>query len=112
MDLTRKQIEESPSIESHMPVSRQYETRYYQYYGWPYYWPGPLLWGPVEAPGPSIPVSIPPIRQRRPPAKGGDSHLRSVDEVAGFYGYQLQALDQAFGHVEQFILGNTIICLR
>src|SRR5471032_2208548 len=35
---TKKQIEDSPSIESHKPVSRQYEADYYQYYGWPNYW--------------------------------------------------------------------------
>jgi hypothetical protein len=27
-----------PSIESHKPVSRQYEEEYYRYYGWPIYW--------------------------------------------------------------------------
>src|SRR5688572_23454620 len=35
LNLTRKQIEESPSIDSHQPVSRQYEEEYYQYFGWP-----------------------------------------------------------------------------
>ena len=45
VNLTRKQIEDSPSIESHKPVSRQYEEEYYRYYGWPYYWQGDGLWG-------------------------------------------------------------------
>ena len=40
VNLTRKQIEDSPPIESHKPVSRQYEEDYYRYYGWPYYWEG------------------------------------------------------------------------
>src|ERR1700729_3565539 len=31
--LTRKQIENSPSIETHKPVSRQYEEEYHRYYG-------------------------------------------------------------------------------
>src|SRR5580692_8482045 len=35
VNLTRKQIEESPSIAMHKPVSRQYEEEYYKYYGWP-----------------------------------------------------------------------------
>src|SRR5208283_2833644 len=43
--LSRKQIEDSPSIESHKPVSRQYEEDYYRYYGWPFYWRGDALWG-------------------------------------------------------------------
>src|SRR5450759_639501 len=33
VNLTRKQIEGSPSIDLHKPVSRQYEEEYYQYYG-------------------------------------------------------------------------------
>src|SRR5271166_2639838 len=37
VSLTRQQIENSPSIDSHMPVSRQYEEEYYRYYGWPSY---------------------------------------------------------------------------
>src|SRR5271169_4822536 len=40
VNLTRKQIENSPSIDTQKPVSRQYEEEYYQYYGWPYYWQG------------------------------------------------------------------------
>ena len=45
VDLTKKQIEESPSLNSDQPVSRQFETRYYSYYGWPNYWSGPHIWG-------------------------------------------------------------------
>jgi hypothetical protein len=45
VNLTRKQIENSPVIESHKPVSRQYEEEYYRYYGWPYYWQGDAVWG-------------------------------------------------------------------
>jgi hypothetical protein len=37
-NLTRQQIENSPPIESHKPVSRQYEEEYYRYYGWQSYW--------------------------------------------------------------------------
>ena len=33
VNLTRKQIEDSPPIESHKPVSLQYEEEYYRYYG-------------------------------------------------------------------------------
>src|SRR5580698_8515374 len=33
VNLTRKQIEDSPSINLHKPVSRQYEEEYYLYYG-------------------------------------------------------------------------------
>jgi len=40
VNLSRRQIEESPSIDEAMPVSRQFEIEYYQYYNWPIYWAG------------------------------------------------------------------------
>ena len=46
IDLTKKQIEDSPSLDSDKPVSRQFEESYYGYYGWPAYWDGPYMWGP------------------------------------------------------------------
>ena len=45
IDLTKKQIEDSPSFDSDKPVSRQFEESYYGYYGWPAYWGGPNMWG-------------------------------------------------------------------
>ena len=45
IDLTKKQIEDSPSLNSDKPVSRQFEEAYYGYYGWPMYWGGPYMWG-------------------------------------------------------------------
>jgi hypothetical protein len=64
VNLTRKQIEDSPAIESHKPVSRQYEEEYYRYYGWPAYWQGDGLWGmsgfPIlELPAKPLPASQP-----------------------------------------------------
>jgi hypothetical protein len=106
LSLTKQQISESPPIESHMPVSRQYELRYYQHYKWPYYWPGPLLWGPVEAPGPVMPSGFPAEPHPQLSAQDGDVHLRSVDEISGFYGYQIQALDHGFGRIEQFVFDD------
>jgi len=50
VNLSKKQIEDSPSITSDLPVSRQYEIEYYKYYGWPMYWYGPALWGPGPYP--------------------------------------------------------------
>jgi hypothetical protein len=55
VNLTRKQIEHSPAIESHKPVSRQYEEEYYRYYGWPSYWQGDGLWGMSGFPILSVP---------------------------------------------------------
>ena len=36
--LTKKQVENSPNIDTHQPVSRRLEAEYCGYYGYPYYW--------------------------------------------------------------------------
>ena len=46
VNLTKKQIEDSPPLNSDKPVSRQFEDTYYGYYGWPMYYSGPYMWGP------------------------------------------------------------------
>jgi hypothetical protein len=111
-NLTKKQIKDSPSIEEHQPVSRHYEQQYFQYYGWPNYWPGPLLWGPVEAPWGFLPaqLQLPPRPQEQTPPK--ELHLRSVADITGFAGYQIQALDQLFGHVEYCLFEDQTWALR
>src|SRR6202167_3421446 len=48
--LKKKQVKNSPNIDSHQPVSRQHEAEYYGYYGYPSYWEGPYLWGPAFLP--------------------------------------------------------------
>ncbi|MGA2751515.1 MAG: PRC-barrel domain-containing protein, partial [Verrucomicrobiota bacterium] len=37
IDLTKRQIEDSPSLNSDKPVSHQFEQAYYGHYGWPMY---------------------------------------------------------------------------
>ena len=34
----RRQVEHSPNIDTHRPVSRQHEAEYLGYYGYQYYW--------------------------------------------------------------------------
>jgi hypothetical protein len=48
INLTKKQIENSPSLNSDKPVSRQFEIDYNGYYGWPTYWGGPYTWGSYD----------------------------------------------------------------
>jgi hypothetical protein len=112
VNLTRKQIEDSPSIDSHKPVSRQYEEEYYRYYGWPYYWQGDALWGlsgfPIlELPPKSLPSerAIP----SGPPLENSDAHLRSTQAVNG---YHIQATDGTIGHVCDFTMDDQTWAIR
>jgi hypothetical protein len=106
VDLTRKQIEKSPAIESHKPVSRQYEEDFYRYYGWPFYWRGNALWGmsgfPIlESPPNALPGEPAPALGLQP--QGADSHLRSTHAVNG---YQFKASDGTVGHVCDFMMDD------
>jgi uncharacterized protein YrrD len=104
VDLTKKQIEDSPPLDSDKPVSRQYEEAYYEYYGWLMYWGGPYMWG-------RYPYITSDRRNWREFAhnKGGDSHLRSTQSVSGYY---VQATDGDVGHVEDFIIDDETWAIR
>lgn len=106
--LTKDQIERSPSIDEHKPVSRQYEIDYARYFGWPMYWYGPALWGPtpypVYEPTPQEKVHDPGVAQQR-----GDPHLRSASEVKG---YHLHAVDGDLGHVDDFLISDEDWAIR
>jgi hypothetical protein len=104
VNLTRSQIEHSPSIESHKPVSRQYEEEYYRYYGWPYYWQGAGLWGMSGFPvleRTSTPFPGEGAASCGEPLERADAHLRSTNAV---HGYCLQATDAIIGHVCDFMM--------
>jgi sporulation protein YlmC with PRC-barrel domain len=110
--LTRKQIEDSPAIESHKPVSRQYEEEYYQYYGWPFYWQGDGLWGmsgfPIlELPPKPLPGGQTAAIDSQP--KRADAHLRSTQAVNG---YHLKASDGVIGHVCDFMMDDQSWAIR
>jgi hypothetical protein len=71
-----------------------------------------MLWGPVEAPWAYLPSMVQASPRPKRDLNEKDSHLRSVREISGFTGYQIQALDQVFGHVECFILEDSNWAIR
>jgi hypothetical protein len=96
VNLTRRQIENSPSIDEHKPVSRQHEEEYHRHYGYPYYakaWP---LWGLA-----GYPVIVPPPRITNTRSKKVDSHLRSARFIKG---YKVQATDGVVGELADFMI--------
>jgi hypothetical protein len=104
VNLTKKQIEESPSLDTHKPVSMQFEAEYYDYYGWPMYWTGASVWGD------SALIQYDPAMWAKPSKeKGWDRHLRSTKEVTG---YHVQALDGEIGHIEDFVIDDLTWAIR
>jgi sporulation protein YlmC with PRC-barrel domain len=111
--LTRKQIEDSPPIESHKPVSRQYEEEFYRYYGWPYYWQGDALWGLSGFPILELPPTPLPSQSRTtigPQLEPTDAHLRSTQTVNG---YNVRTSDDVtVGHVCDFMMDTESWAVR
>jgi hypothetical protein len=104
VNLTRKEIESSPVIDEHKPISRQHEEEFHRHYGYPYYaeaWP---LWGLA-----AYPVIAPPPPPTAAEKKGVDSHLRSARFVRG---YKVEASDGLIGEVADFLMDGRTWVLR
>jgi hypothetical protein len=111
VSLTKKQVENSPDIDTHQPVSRQYEVEFMGYYGYPFYWGGPYPTGSGLYPAgmdiaAAASAEIPIENIRRDP---GDSHLRSSAAVTG---YHIEASDGEIGHVDGFIVDDEDWAIR
>ena len=105
VNLTKKQIEDSPPLGSDKPVSLQFEVDYYGHYGWPTYWDSTYIWGFTPYIVPDTVAETEPGRDE----KAWDPHLRSTYEVSG---YHIQAADGEIGHVEDFIIDDETWAIR
>lgn len=103
--LTKKQVAGSPEIDTHKPVSRQLEAHLLGYYGYPFYWRGPYLWGSMFDPA-GLPIQTSAVAgtsASTAETESADSHLRSTKEVNG---YHIDATDGEIGHVKDFIIDD------
>lgn len=119
---TREQIKNSPNIDTDMPVTRQHETDYLDYYSYPPYWGGMGLWGRGGYPYMLIPGyagygSAEAIREEADAAQARtqarqrdhDPHLRSCKAVTG---YQIEATDGEIGHVKGMLVDEESWAIR
>jgi hypothetical protein len=105
VNLSKQQIEDSPSLETDKPVSQQFELSHSSYYGWPTYWNGPYTWGAYpHLERDSSQWTTPSTHE-----KGWDPHLRSTDAVRG---YNLQASDGEIGHIADFVIDDETWAIR
>jgi uncharacterized protein YrrD len=118
VNLTRKQIENSPGVDTDQPVSRQWETEYYGYYDWPNYWDGMGTWGGAWYPGGLLKHSLEyaetpeqkAIDEEHTQAREhADANLRSTKEVSG---YAISAADGHIGHIDDFIVDDETWMIR
>ncbi len=105
INLTKKQIENSPSLDSDIPVSQQFEESYNRYYGLPTYWSGPCMWGTYP-----LIMRDPQLRnESSQEKKSWNPHLRSTSAVSS---YDIQASDGEIGHVEDFVIDAETWAIR
>jgi hypothetical protein len=105
--LTKKQVMDSPDINTDQPVSRHMESNLYDYYGWTPHWSTGFYMGGYGYAGsmiaPRLPVGS--VHREREHAQGqvssGDPNLRSVHEVSR---YHIHARDGEIGHVADFLI--------
>jgi sporulation protein YlmC with PRC-barrel domain len=107
VELTKKQVEDSPDIDTDRPVSRQFEAALYDHYGWAPYWIGgfsPVSYNAVDD---AMASSFAAVNRQR--EEHDNPHLRSVEAVTG---YHIHAVDGAIGHVEDFLMDDSDWSIR
>jgi hypothetical protein len=114
VELSKHQIEQSPSILRDQPVSQRMENSLYDYYGWDPSWGGSYFGGGAIA----SPLSAPPYFGASALGeqddlslmeRDGDAHLRSLAAVTG---YHILASDGEIGHVENFLIDDATWNIR
>ena len=115
-NLTRAQVEGSPNISEHEPVSHQMERQLYSYYGWDPLWGGDYLGGSAGAmatPLMSEPyLGVGAAREAAdidPAPAAEDMALQSSNEVIG---YHIHAVDGDIGHVENILVDSATWGIR
>ena len=115
VELTRQQIQNSPSIDTEQPVSRQHELDYLRYFGYPFYWGGVDLWGSDANPRmlaqqhDLLDREMAYARADAEAHSNDDIHLRSCKAVVG---YHLIATDGDIGHVQGLLVEEETWAIR
>jgi hypothetical protein len=118
VSLTRKQVADSPDIDTDKPVSRQQEMGYLGYYGYGSYWGGGGLWGASLYPD-VLQAGLQHRESRTDKVintegvvgqhEHDDPHLRSCNAVGRYY---VHARDGDLGHVAGFLVEEMSWAIR
>jgi hypothetical protein len=113
--LTRAEIENAPDLLSRPRFTRDEEREFAAYYGYPFYWGGPSLWGWAEQPSAlsaAPPAGYVPEAALEADAAAADAMTTSVYTGKDIRGYHIHALDGEIGHVDDFIIDETTFSAR
>jgi hypothetical protein len=106
--LTREQVRNSPDIDMHQPISRQFERELGSHYAYPVYLEGGRMWGVDDYP--LIPFGlrsneniVVERNENKYRMEKERSHLRTSERIGGNL---IQASDGSIGHVRDFIFDH------
>lgn len=120
LSITMNQVKNSPQVDTHQPISQQYEIDYLSYYGYPAYWGNAGFWGAYASPAMIASGSAASLLQRNDDLKIADTfvaaqsapndlHLRSCNDTIQ---YQVQALDGELGHLHGLLVDEDTWAVR
>ena len=114
VQLTRQQVENSPSILEDEPVSMQMESHLHEYYGWDPLWGGSYFGaGAINAPvSASQYFGSRVLREETEPSvlpTEGDQHLCSAAALSRCH---IHATDGTIGHVENVLIDDADWCIH
>ena len=115
VNLTMAQVKGSPGVDTHRPVSRQFESSAYDYYGFSPYWgtdlymSGFAYWGGMVPMAPSLEMERRENEIAQIARQNEDANLRSVAEITG---YHIHATDGDIGHLSDVLIEDTDWSLR
>lgn len=102
IDMTVGTLRNSPSIDDHKPVSREFEESLFKYFGYGYYWIGPGAWGEFAHPNELVELQQEEVDEKHKNERK-ENHLRSCNEVTG---YEVATQTDNVGHISSFIIDN------
>jgi len=100
INMSVDKLKNSPSIDEHKPVSREYEENLFKYFGYGYYWIGPGAWGEFAHPNELIELQRAEQSEAVHPSNTSN-HLRAVGEVGG---YEVATTTDNVGHISNFLI--------
>lgn len=107
--LSKKQIQDSPSLESHLPVSKTWEDSFFNFHGWPYYGVGMHMWGLTHYPDEDDLKKVHEIQTQPQTLSKRKSNLRSSKELIG---YEVSTQDGHLGSVEDYLFDTRSWTIR
>jgi len=99
VNLTREQIEHSPSPKQDKSIDLQFKDAYKGFFGWPMYW-----LGPTDKDGYPLNNKVMALGD-----KAWDHHMRSARNVMG---HHVQAVDGELGRIEDFVIDDETWMIR